>query len=1275
MFSKLKLGVRGKTTLGLGLLIFTSLFIASEYSYWTSRVHAEKNIIALKQTALQLLSHEISTILNSERENLLSLRDVPAVSAIIRSRNAGGIDPVRGGSLDQWKQRLEATFLSFTHNNTSYAQLKYIDAKGHELVRVDSLTGQATVVDDFQNQEDNLYVSETLKLAAGKIYHSDVNLNREDGMIRQPYTPIFRIATPVYLQDDDNVEGLIVINIFIDQLFKNVFTDLSGAKRFISDEHGDYIKHSDAAKIFGKALGSGHNLSQDDPELLALSKKEDSLIRYDSEKHEVDGFQKIFFSPRDHSRYWLLGLSIPENIAFAPIIAERGGSLLAGIIMGLFALMVTLWMTTRNIVAPVVRLAEIAKKMQQGDRMVRADVSSVTDEFRILYQTFNDLAADQQLIKADLEAEIILKTKRHSLIVDSLIDSLITINKIGMVESFNPASERIFGYSADDVIGQNINLLIPGSYHSEDDNYLLKRLFIDDKKIIGIGREMVGKRKDGSTFPMELAVSELNVGDERHFTGIVRDISARQTDEQNVLDEKARLLAVIDNVVDGIITINENGFIETFNPAAARIFGYRPDEAIGQRVKRLMPVSCHDAYDDYLLNHVSNDEDKVRVLGLESVGVRKDSSTFAMEMAVSTLLIGEQHHFAAIVRDITERQTDEQNVLDEKARLLAVINNVVDGIITLNEQGFIETFNPAAARIFGYRPDEVIAHSVKVLMPGPYHAEYDDYLSNHVSIDAKKVKGVGLEIVGLRKDGSTFPMEMALSTLLIGDQSHFAGIVRDISERKRVEQMQKEFISTVSHELRTPLTSIRGSLGLLLGGVVGEIPEKAQALVSIANSNSERLIDLINDILDIDQIAAGKMHFDYTVTNLISVIQNAVESNQGYADPLNVHFVFDAGEHKNVIVRIDEKRIAQVMSNLLSNAAKYSPAHDQVEITVRVKNRHARIAVHDHGKGIPEEFKSRIFSKFARADSSDTRKKGGTGLGLSITKSIVEQHGGSISFESTTDKGTTFYVDLILFQSAQKKEIKMGKEIHSSRPLLLVVEDDQDVSGLLGMMLEDDGYRYHQAFNYQQAIEQIQTHQYHAVTLDLMIPGGSGISLLRKLRADDATRELPVIVVSAKAHQGQLEMKGDVLNVVDWIEKPIDKNRLLSSIRKSMFHPQCKRRILHVEDDLDIAMIVDTLLNSEYQVILAKTLTQAKQLINDEHFDLVLLDIGLPDGSGVDLLPILNSPEHQTPIIVFSAREISQDISAQVQGALLKSRTGNEALMQQIKAAINKQVS
>ena len=649
------------------------------------------------------------------------------------------------------------------------------------------------------------------------------------------------------------------------------------------------------------------------------------------------------------------------------------------------------------------------------------------------------------------------------------------------------------------------------------------------------------------------------------------------------------------------------------------------------------------------------------------------STFYIIEMLIITVLV--LTAFLSIALLLRMKLMEEKSIIklsDSANRLSAVINNIFDGIITIDEKGLIDAVNPAVEYIFGYSADETIGQNIKMLMPESYHRELDVYLARQRTTGGKKAVRSGREVLGRCKDGSTFPIELSASKIMLDQHVYFVGVVKDITERKQVEQMQKEFISTVSHELRTPLTSIRGSLGLILGGVSGELPEKAKALLTIANNNSERLIHLINDILDMEKISAGKMQFDYTVANLLTVVQQAVESNKGYADQLHVSFELNSSPDNEIMVRIDEKRMAQVMSNLLSNAAKYSPTNDRVEISLEVAEKSVRISVHDHGNGIPEEFKSRIFSKFAQADSSDTRQKGGTGLGLNITKVIVEEHGGSIGFDSEAGKGTTFYVDIPLWHEERRVE-KTRDEVVSDKPLVLIVEDDMDVSKLLSIMLEKEGCRCHQAFSYQEAVQQMRDNHYSAVTLDLIIPGGSGLSLLRELREDEATKNMPVIVVSGIADEGKLEVKGDALRMVDWIEKPIDENRLLEAIRSGLSDVKCSGRcILHVEDDPDIATIVDSLLGNECMVVHATTLEQARQLMKNEVYDLVLLDIGLPDGSGLDLLPELSEVDHQTPVIIFSAQNVSSDIATQVNDILVKSKTDNKQLIETIRSAINK---
>lgn len=355
---------------------------------------------------------------------------------------------------------------------------------------------------------------------------------------------------------------------------------------------------------------------------------------------------------------------------------------------------------------------------------------------------------------------------------------------------------------------------------------------------------------------------------------------------------------------------------------------------------------------------------------------------------------------------------------DSSEHLRTLLDNVVDGIITIDEVGVVGSFNPAAERIFGYRAEEVVGRNVKMLMPEPTRSRHDDYLARYHHTGEARIIGVGREVEALRKSGERFPMDLAISAIDHRGRPLYIGIVRDITERKRVERMKDEFVSTVSHELRTPLTSIAGSLGLLAGGAMGELPPQVRSMVGIAHKNSERLAHLINDLLDMEKITAGEMEFEIGRHRLMPLVEQALEDNRGYAERCGVRYVL-ARRVADEAVRVDGGRLAQVLANLLSNAAKFSPEGGVVEVAVTREGGALRIAVRDRGRGIPESFQSRIFQKFSQADASDTRGTGGTGLGLAISKELMERMGGGIGFHSIEGEGSTFYLELPLAEESR----------------------------------------------------------------------------------------------------------------------------------------------------------------------------------------------------------------------------------------------------------------
>jgi PAS domain S-box-containing protein len=754
----------------------------------------------------------------------------------------------------------------------------------------------------------------------------------------------------------------------------------------------------------------------------------------------------------------------------------------------------------------------------------------------------------------------------------------------------------------------------------------------------------------------------------------LRDLAQCVSDElerdvrQEYLAEQALIQAKYGSIIassdDAIMSKNLDGIITSWNPAAERLFGYTEQEAIGQPMLMLIPKERADEEASILARIRSGQ----RIHHFETIRIRKDGSKVNVSVSISPLLneTGDVMGASKIVCDITERKRAAQAQYDNEARLAAILDNVLDGIITINEQGIVESFNKAAEKIFGCSAAEVTGQNIKMLMPEPYHSEHDSYLHNHVSTGVKKIIGIGRQVVGRRRDGTTFPMDLAVSAMQLGGKRMFTGIVRDITERVKTERMKSEFISTVSHELRTPLTSIRGSLGLLAGGLAGELPAQVKSLIDIAHKNSERLIRLVNDILDMEKIEAGKMEFALAPTRLIPLLHQAIEGNRAYAEQFGV--VYELSDAlPDVDVNLDADRWQQVLSNLLSNAAKFSPAGDRVILSATGDGERVRITVSDHGSGIPAQFQSHIFEKFSQADSSDTRKKGGTGLGLSITKAIVEQMGGRIGFESQPDVLTTFWVEFPVWHKnlvPESGHTGAGKRV-------LVCEDDQDIASLLCLMLEQAGLSADVAGTAMQAKQMLALYDYAAMTLDLGLPDQDGLSLIRELRAAEKTATLPIIVVSANAEKGSRELSGDAFSIVDWIKKPIDRDRLESALMRAVERFDATRaNVLHVEDDPDISRVVRAIVGGFAGMDNASSLAEARIMLKQKRYDLVIMDITLPDGSGMDLLNDLNSSTPPIPVMVFSAHEMGLDAIRQVGASLVKSRTENAQLLATIKHMI-----
>jgi signal transduction histidine kinase len=496
---------------------------------------------------------------------------------------------------------------------------------------------------------------------------------------------------------------------------------------------------------------------------------------------------------------------------------------------------------------------------------------------------------------------------------------------------------------------------------------------------------------------------------------------------------------------------------------------------------------------------------------------------------------------------------------------------------------------------------------------------------------------------------------------LIKGQIEMRGLLRALRyaiERKRVERLKDEFVSTVSHELRTPLTSITGSLGLLMGNAAGSLPKPMARLLAIAHTNSQRLVRLVNDILDIEKMEAGRIVFNFSRVEVRSLIAQAIKANRGFAEGYSVRVRLETARAV-ADVRADPDRLLQVVTNLLSNAIKFSPANGEVVVAVEKGIDMVRITVRDHGPGIPVDFKPLIFEKFAQADAGDARQKGGTGLGLSIVKQIVDRLGGEVGFADAPGGGTFFHVQLPCWDHVVA--LAIDRDAEPGAPRLLLCEDDLDTALTLREQLRQVGFATDFAYTVGDALTRAIAMQYHAIMVDIHLPDGDGVNLIVRLRELPRYRDTPIIVVSGDTSRGRDDARSSKLNVLDWLNKPVDFDRLVRLLAKPVLHePNRRPRILYVDEDSAVARALGKI----GDVVTVNSIEEARRVLKASDFDLAVLDVAFAKGAGPDPLPELHdSKGNQIPVVVFSADGANLASEAQVRTVLAKSHTSIDSLV------------
>ena len=734
--------------------------------------------------------------------------------------------------------------------------------------------------------------------------------------------------------------------------------------------------------------------------------------------------------------------------------------------------------------------------------------------------------------------------------------------------------------------------------------------------------------------------------------------------------------------LDGIVVADKDTVILDVNPAYEAVTGYSRDELIGRKTNIVRSgLTPPEVFRD-MWTQLGRQGKWVG----EVINRHKNGNLWYSFLSITRIVDegGSVVAYVGIARDITQRKAMEQQLRQNLAeiqsarelaqaqatRLTALLDSVGEAIIMVDTLGICVVANHQAGGMLGLLPEQIVGKSVHELHALALRSLGVSAFQWQPAPDGGPPIEPETNVIETREQRPRVFHEFAAP--VTDTEGHVLGriyVYRDITKETELDRMKTEFIATVTHELRTPMTSIKGALGLVLGGAAGDLPPEARELLTIARNNTDRLIRLINDILDISRIEAGKMEIRRAPLSPADVVRRAVEEMNAFARQRNITLTTDVPEGL-ARVMADADRLHQVLDNLISNAIKFSPQGSEVLIRARETGDGVRFDVIDRGPGIPADQTGLIFERFYRVDNAASRKTGGTGLGLTICKAIVEEHGGQIWVESALGEGSTFSFTIPVEPGGHVAEppIPVGSRT------VLVVDDDPDIVRIIMLALEREGFHAVGATSGEQALEIARSRHVDVITLDLMMPGADGVQVLRQLKHDPATRDIPVVVVSAYGAGKEPELVATGVSGI--VAKPIDENDLLATIRTVLGTWRGERpqpSILVVDDDPDVRRIVSVMLErAGYAVRTAQDGQEAFRMIMAERPDLLILDLMMPNLDGFQLVRLLRQRRwtQQIPLLVLTALDLTEGEKTLLQLGPTRHVTKGPVIQEEIVARV-----
>lgn len=827
------------------------------------------------------------------------------------------------------------------------------------------------------------------------------------------------------------------------------------------------------------------------------------------------------------------------------------------------------------------------------------------------------------------------------------VDGMISIDERGLITHFNPASERLLGYSSEEVLGQNVSMIMPSPHAEDHDQYINRYLVTGIPRIMGQTHEVKAKHKDGRAIPVIISISEFSVGGVRSFIGILHDITIRKGMEKALSYSKQRFATIIENLPYGVLVEDQAGNLILVNQQFIEMFhiDMNPSDLRGIHSSQADLPPSHffrkfEAYSMLKKNLVKNQTPSIGSMH-ELIDGRIILCDFIPIFSGSDP-IGQLWQF----RDVTTEKRAEYAQKESERLKTAILNTALDAILSIDENGLVVEWNMAATQLFGYSRTEAVGQSIsKLIIPDHLRAGHEQGMTRLKQTGQSKILDQRLTLEARGKDGRLFPCELAITEVISEHRKLFTGFIRDISDRMLANEAltkakesaessnraKSQFLARMSHEMRTPLNIILGTLELMIQDSAEGNPFHASA--KTMKRSSDQLLMLINDFLDQSKIESGLLEIEDNPFRIQDLIQSICDMLAGVAETKGIAFDIQNHIPEDMVVVGDSRRISQILINLVSNSFKYTK-EGSVSLSARFLEQPApalAFEVKDTGLGIPVDEQAHIFQQFFQVDQGNQRQFGGSGLGLAICRSLAELMQGEVWLEhSEIGKGSIFRCNIPVKVgsniTAKQLENQFKNPESRYRSRILVIDDNEENLMLVRRFLEKMGHWVITRTRGNEVTHLLKNVQFDLVFMDLEMPECDGFGATQFIRdwegrQHEKTRRksLPIVALSAHALK-DVQNRCLESGMNGFLSKPITSKSLQKTVHK---HTDATRPlVLIVDPDIDsIHVLLSHVESSNFaRGCYIQSAQDALDWLAKTQIELILLNYELDDMMGEEFI-------------------------------------------------------